>query len=221
MHFKDRTEAGSLLAQALKKHANKKVMVYALPRGGVSLAIAIARFLHAPLDLIIVRKIGHPALPEYAIAATAESGRIITSTQEAALTHTKWFIQEAEKQRQEAKRRREQYLTNQAETSVAGKIAILVDDGIATGLTMRMAILELKHRQPKKIVVAVPVVPQTTAELIETEADEIIALDMPKEADYLGAVGAYYNNFLPVEDAEVIALMQSYKEEYASSKKGS
>lgn len=221
MHFKNRTEAGQLLAEALKKYRNEAVVVYALPRGGVAVAVEIARLLHAPLDLIIARKIGHPFQPEYAIAATAENGHIIETKREVSNVDKTWYVNEIEKQRQEAKRRREKYLPNRSTIPVQGKIAILVDDGIATGLTMRLGILELKHRQPKKIVVAVPVAPRTTAELIESEAGEIVALDIPEDYDYLGAVGAYYSDFSAVEDEEVIALMQSYEKEYAKFEKNS
>ena len=219
MHFADRREAGKLLAQALQKYRNEATVVYALPRGGVVTALEIAHFLQAPLDLIITRKIGHPLQPEYAIAATAENGHTIKTQGEVKMINQEWFANEVSRQRQEAKRRREKYLPGRAEIPVKGKIAILVDDGIATGLTMRVGIQELKHRQPKKIVVAVPIAPQTTANLIASEVEEMIALDVPQDRHYLGAVGAYYDDFSPVEDEEVMTLMQSYEKEYANIKK--
>lgn len=211
MKFKDRHEAGQLLAKALKQYKNQDVVVYGLPRGGVIVADEIARFLHAPLDLIITRKIGHPYSPEYAIAAIAEDGHMIGSESELELVDPNWLQTESASQRLEAKRRREKYLQGRSDISVENKIAIIVDDGVATGLTIRLAILELKHRKPKKIIVAVPVVPRTTAELIQSEAGEIVALDIPPDYEYLGAVGAYYNYFYQVEDEEVIAIMQNYK----------
>lgn len=192
MYFKNRTEAGRLLANALKKYKGKDVVVYALPRGGVVTALEIARYLNAPLDLIITRKIGHPYQPEYAIAATAENGHIVGSTKQLTMIDQKWLKREVEKERFEAKRRRERYLEGRPELPIEGKIAILVDDGIATGLTMRAGIMELAHRHPK-----------TTANILKIEAGELVALDIPSDDEFLGAVGAYYDEFLPVEDEEV------------------
>ncbi len=212
MYFKNRTEAGKLLAKALRKYKNKNVVVCALPRGGVVVGVEIARELHAPLDLIITRKIGHPHQPEYAIAATAENGHVVGVQKELESVDQEWLKEEIERQRREAKRRREKYLQGKAEIQVEGKIAILVDDGIATGLTMRVGILELKQRHPKRIVVAVPVVSKTTADLLKKEAGgEIVALDIPSDDVFLGAVGAYYDEFFPVEDEEVIAMLKTYE----------
>lgn len=211
MYFKDRAEAGRLLAYKLKKYEGKNVVVYALPRGGVITALEIAKYLNAPLDLIITRKIGHPYNPEYAIAATAENGHIVGTERELKSVDEEWLKEEIERQRFEAKRRREKYLQGKAEVPVEGKIAILVDDGIATGLTMRVGIMELKHRHPKKIVVAVPIVPKTTAARLKDEAEELVSLDIPSDDAFLGAVGAYYGEFSPVEDEEVIAVLKAYE----------
>lgn len=211
MYFKDRTEAGRLLALKLKKYKNKDAVVYALPRGGVVTAVEVAKYLNAPLDLIITRKIGHPYQPEYAIAATAENGHIVGTQRELKSVDEKWLKQEIERQRLEAKRRREKYLQGKPEVPVKEKIAILVDDGIATGLTMLAGIMELKHRHPKKIIVAVPVIPQTTAGVLKKEADEIIALDIPPDEAFLGAIGAYYAKFPSIEDEEVINTLKTYK----------
>lgn len=220
MYFKDREEAGRLLARALRKYKNKDVVVYALPRGGVVIGVEVARELHAPLDLIIPRKIGHPHQPEYAIAAIAENGHIVGEREELKLVDQKWLKDEVENQRREAKRRREKYLQGKAEIPVEGKIAILVDDGIATGLTMRAGIMELKHRHPKEIVVAVPVVSKTIAALLRKEAGgEVVALDTPSDGAFLGAVGAYYGEFFPVEDEEVIEMLKAYENEQKSGLK--
>lgn len=217
MRFKQRSEAGRLLAQALKNYKDKNVVVYALPRGGVITAVEIARFLHAPLDLIIIRKVGHPQQPEYAIAAVAEDGHLLGSERELATVNQRWLKQEIAKQRKEARRRREAYLSNKPEIPATGKIAILVDDGVATGLTMRVAILELKHRHPEKIIVAVPVAPLSTANLLKAEAGEIVALEIPADKNYLGAVGAYYEDFSQVEDAEVITALKCYEAELSAA----
>src|SRR3989344_4029036 len=191
MYFKDRPEAGRLLARALKKYKGKDVIVYALPRGGVVTALEIARYLHAPLDLIIARKIGHPYSPEYAIAAIAENGHIVSERGELASVDEKWLTEAIERERQEVTRRRKKYLKKIKEISAKGKIAILVDDGVATGLTLRVGIVELIHRHPKKIVVAVPVIQKSTANIIKAEADELVTLQRPSDDKFLGAVGAY------------------------------
>jgi len=213
MYFKDRPEAGRLLARALKKYKGKDVIVYALPRGGVVTALEIARYLHAPLDLIIARKIGHPYSPEYAIAAIAENGHIVSERGELASVDEKWLTEAIERERQEVTRRRKKYLKKIKEISAKGKIAILVDDGVATGLTLRVGIVELIHRHPKKIVVAVPVIQKSTANIIKAEADELVTLQRPSDDKFLGAVGAYYVHFPQVTDDEVISILQSYDEE--------
>lgn len=203
-----------MLAKALKKYKGKDVVVYALPRGGVVVGVEIARELHAPLDLVIARKIGHPYQPEYAIAAIAEKGHIVGVQKELKAVDQEWLQEEIERQRKEARRRREKYLQGKSEIPVDGKIAILVDDGIATGLTMRAGIMELKHRHPKEIVVAVPVVPKTTADIIKKEAQgELVALEIPSDDAFQGAVGAYYDEFFPVEDDEVISILKAYENE--------
>ena len=218
MFFNDRTHAGQLLAEALDKYKNQEVVVFALPRGGVVVAAEIAKYLKAPLELIIVRKIGHPYQPEYAIAAIAEDGHMIGNPEELERVDPEWLEDAKTTQRQEAKRRREMYLQGRKEVSVNDKIAILVDDGIATGLTMQVGVMELRHLHPKKIVVATPVASQRCANLLKMQADELVALEVPEEHGFLGAVGAYYNEFSQVEDAEVIGILQNYAKEYANKK---
>jgi len=209
--FRDRTEAGQLLAQKLKKYIGKDVVVYALPRGGVVTALEIARELQAPLDLIITRKISHPYSPEYAIAATAENGHIVGTHRKPLEVDEKWFHGEIERQRKEAARRRKKYLHGRDMFSPEGKIVILVDDGVATGLTLRVGILELKHQSPLKLIVAVPVVPKSTAKVLGREADELVALEIPADDNFLGAVSAYYENFPQVEDEEVIRILNEHE----------
>jgi len=209
MQFKDRAEAGRLLAQALETYQGQDVVVYALPRGGVVTALEIAKFLKAPLDLIIVRKIGHPTQPEYAIAAVSDND-MIGNEDEIRDVDEKWLKEKIAEERLEIKRRQKNYLQGKKEISIAGKIAIIVDDGIATGLTMRVAVKELKNRHPQKIVVAVPVTPTSTAEILQKETSEVVALDKPKDEEYLGSVGSYYTDFPQVEDDEVINVLNSY-----------
>lgn len=213
MYFKNRQEAGKLLAQALIKYKGDDVVVYALPRGGVVTAAEIAKALNAPLDLILAHKIGHPYHPEYAIAAVSENGYIVGTERELQSLDKKWFETEKKHQMMELKRKREKYLKGKKEIPLENKIAILVDDGIATGLTMQAGILELKHRHPKKIVVAVPVAPKSTAELLKSQADEFIGLEVPEDFNFLGAVGAYYEDFSQTEDEEVIKILQNLSNE--------
>ena len=206
MRFKDRTEAGQRLAFALARYRYQPGVVYPLPRGGVVLGVEIARYLQMPLDLIIPRKIGHPRNPEYAIGAVTETGEMICNEREIARVDPHWLEQRVALERQEARRRREQYLGTNEPVAVTGKLAILVDDGIATGLTMRAAIAEVKRRRPASVVVAIPVSPKDTAELLAREVDAVVGLDITDF--YWGAVGAYYEQFAQVTDEEVMDLLQ-------------
>lgn len=207
MRFKDRADAGKRLAQALKKYPGQDGVVYALPRGGVVLGAIVARALGMPLDLLIPRKIGHPLQPEYAICAVVESGEMVCNQREVARVDPQWFRQEVEAEREEARRRRELYLGGREPAPVEGKTAIIVDDGIATGLTMEVSIRDVRRRQPAHLVVAVPVAPPDTVERLAHEVDEFVVLD--RSLYYLGAVGAYYDSFYQVTDEEVIALLRS------------
>lgn len=205
MKFKDRYDAGKKLARALAPLIDKETVVYALPRGGVALGYEIAKALKLPLDIIVTRKIGHPTQPEYAICAVAEDGHELCNEVERAGVENQWFVNAKQKQRGEAKRRRETYHSGLKIPDVTGKTAILVDDGIATGLTIRLGIDELKHLNPKKIIVAVPVAPADTAKQIEASVDKLVLLHAP--VIYAGAVGNYYENFPQIEDGEVVKLL--------------
>ena len=141
--FKDRIDAGKQLAEKLIQYKDQSPVVLALPRGGVVLGAEIAGSLDCALDLVIPRKIGHPANPEYAIAAVTESGALVVNEAEVGAVDPTWFEREKEAQIAEAKRRREVYLKGRKPIDLAGKTAILADDGIATGLTMQAAIREL------------------------------------------------------------------------------
>ena len=206
MGFADRTDAGRQLAEALKRFRGQEAVVYALPRGGVVLGVEVAAALQLPLDLIIPRKIGHPLSPEYAICAVSEDGSRICNERETARVDPDWLEREIITQIDEARRRRQLYLEGRPPVPVEGKTAIIVDDGVATGLTMLAALRDMRKRKPARLVVAVPVTPTETAERLRRESDELVALDIP--LDYLGAVGAYYDRFDQVTDAEVVALMK-------------
>lgn len=211
MYFKNRMQAGQLLAEKLKKYIDKDVIVYAIPRGGVVVAVEIAKNLRAPLDLVITRKISHPHNPEYAIAAIAENGHIVGERRELMYIDEDWLEEEMERQRHEATRRRREYLHGREMLLPEGKITIVVDDGVATGLTLRVGIKEIKHYNPAKIIVAVPVLPKSTANTIRKEADELIALEMPSDDKFFGAVGSYYDSFEQVKDEDVIKILDDYR----------
>ena len=204
--FKDRKEAGELLAERLAQYRDTDAIIYALPRGGVVLGFEIAQSLHVPLDLIIARKIGHPNNPEYAVCAVTEEGELFCNEEEKATLDPLWLKEEIEKEQEEAKRRREKYLKGQKHRSAKNKIAIVVDDGIATGLTLRVALRSLRKEQPKELLVAVPVAPHDLMDILRSEADKVVVLK--DEQRYLGAVGAYYQDFPQVSDEEVIELLQ-------------
>lgn len=208
MRFRDRTDAGKRLATALASYAGQAGVVLALPRGGVVLGVEVADKLGMPLDLVIPRKIGHPQQPEYAIAAVAENGELAANDAEVRRVDPKWFRETVAREQAEARRRRGLYVGGRAPLALAGKLAILVDDGIATGLTMFAAIRDVKQRGPARTVVAVPVAPADTVAQLRREVDAVVTLD---EGEYfLGAVGAYYDDFPQVSDDEVVALMRRY-----------
>lgn len=208
MRFENRQEAGRKLAQKLLKYKGQDVVVYALPRGGVVLGREITKALEATLDLVITRKIGHPFHKEYALCAIAEDGDMICNESERTLVPEKWLKNEAEKERLEARRRREAYLKGENPVSCKNKTAIIVDDGIATGLTMFLAVKEIKHNSPQKIVVAVPASPRDVLNNLRKEVDEVVVLD--ESEFYLGSVGAYYEDFPQIEDDEVIKILSDF-----------
>lgn len=206
MLFKNRTEAGKKLAELLSDCASEDVIVYALPRGGVILGAEIAKALHAPLDLIITKKIGHPSNPEYAVCALAEDGAPICNQSELEMLGHQWLEEEKHKAREEIQRRREEYVGNTTQKDIKGKIAIIVDDGIATGLTMIASIEEMKLHEPKEIVVAIPIVPYLTSLKLEGMVDKVVYVEAT--SDFLGAVGAYYEDFTQVDDDEVKRILK-------------
>ena len=210
MLFKTRAHAGKLLAKTLAtflntKYPNNDSVIYALPRGGVPLGFEIALALNAPLDLIIPRKIGHPMNPEYAIAAVTESGDTVYNENELSNLDKNWFNKERLEEIEEAKRRRNCYLSDRKPVPVKGKLAILVDDGIATGLTMRAAIRDIRNKQPNKIIVAIPVIPASTVKILNQEADDVVAQLI--DDHYQGSVSNYYAYFYQLCDDEVVQLL--------------
>jgi putative phosphoribosyl transferase len=208
MMFRDRTEAGQLLAQRLASRAYPRPVVLALPRGGVPVALEVARALSAPLDLLLVRKIGHPLQPELALGAIVDGDHpemvINPQFDDVAIAHAEHVATARDAALKEIERRRLLYLGAQQPVDVAHATAIVVDDGIATGATVRAALKALRHRNPHRIVLAVPVAPADTLEALRPEVDEIICLDTP---DPFFSVGQFYRDFRQVDDAEVIRLL--------------
>ena len=204
--FEDRKEAGLTLARMLAGYRGKDAVIYALPRGGVVLGFEIANFLRVPLDLVIARKIGHPKNSEYAVCAVTEEGEPFCEESERTKLDPRWLEAEIQKERDEARRRRIAYLGDKEHISAKDKIAIVVDDGVATGLTLRAALRAIRAEKPKELVVAVPVAPHDMVEVLGREADKVVVVK--DELNYLGAVGAYYLDFPQVFDQEVIELLK-------------
>lgn len=203
--LKDRREAGIRLAKALQAYRGiPDALVLALPRGGVVVGYEVAKALQLPLDIVVPRKIGAPGNPEYAIGAITETGDAIFNDDEVRHVDKKWLRHIMEEEKKEAQRRLAAYRGGGPAPALQDKIVILVDDGIATGYTMRAAIASVKARKPAKVVVAVPHGAADSIAQIHAQGDEVVALEIPPV--YL-AVGAHYENFSPIGDAEVIKLL--------------
>jgi len=207
MMFLNRADAGRQLAAKLSHYKGQDVVVFALPRGGVVPGADVARELHAPLDLILVRKIGHPLSPEYAVGAVTSEGDIVTNVAETSTLGNDWLAAESERQLQEANRRRRLFLGNRKPVDVHNKVAIIVDDGIATGLTIEAAIQQLRKRHPARIVVAAPVAAADTVEQLRSLADDVVVVHIPQ--GFFGAIGAFYRNFEQLTDEQVVEVMAS------------
>ena len=206
--FRDRVEAGGLLAEAVLGRGRDDAVVLALPRGGVPVAVAVARALDAPLDLLLVRKIGAPGNPELAVGAVAEGtppSVVIDDETLAWSGEDAGYVRRAAvAQLAEIERRRAAYLANTDRVPVAGRTVILVDDGIATGTTVRAALQALRARRPARIVLAVPVAAADTVAALRPLVGELICLHQPR---LFGGVGDHYADFHQVSDAEVVALL--------------
>lgn len=208
MLFRDRTEAGRVLAGKLMRYANRPdVLVLALPRGGVPVAYEVAQALHVPLDVFLVRKLGVPGREELAMGAIASGGlRVLNEDVVRALDIPEEEIERiAAAEGQELERRERAYRDDRPVPDVRGRIIILVDDGLATGSTMRAAVAALRQRQPARIVVAVPVGSADTCAEFQSEADEAVCARTP-EPFY--AVGLWYDDFSQTSDEEVHKLLE-------------
>ncbi|EKD53808.1 MAG: Phosphoribosyltransferase [uncultured bacterium] len=214
--FFDREAAGKVLAEQLKEYAKKpNTLILALPRGGVPVAYEIAKALSLPLDVFIVRKLGVPGHEELAMGAIAMGGAVIFNEDIVKSLHiSKFDIQQAiQAEQQELERRELLYRDRQELPEITGKTIILVDDGIATGATLRAAIQSLKQKKPRHIIVAAPVAAFSTCEELKNEVDEIVC---PFKAENFYAVGVWYEHFPQTSDKEVSALLKKVRQKIGS-----
>jgi predicted phosphoribosyltransferase len=218
MPFEDRKDAGRKLAVALAKYRDEHPVVLALPRGGVPVAAEVAAALDAPLDLILVRKVGVPMQPELAMGAVVDGAQPIVVRNEDIIRLV--GIDEAEfkavcdRELAEIERRRRRYVGERPHPEVRDKTAIVIDDGIATGATTRAALRATRARQPKRLVLAVPVAPSRSLEELHGEADEIVCLE---DHEPFGAIGYFYYDFRQVSDEEVIETLARFPARPAES----
>ncbi len=199
--FQNRREAGLLLAEKLKKYQGLPGVLLAVPRGGVPVAYEVARKLHLPLEVMLVKKIGHPLNKEYAIGAVGLEDYFVVPHED---VDEDYVPLEIEKVRAGLRAMKQKFMGAKEPENLEGKTVIVVDDGIATGNTLRAAIRILRKNRPAKIVVAAPVVARSTALKLQQEADELVALLIPET---FGSVGTFYRDFRQVEDEEVLACL--------------
>ena len=215
--FRDRADAGRLLAERLSHYAGRDdVLVLGLPRGGVPVAAEVARALGAPLDVFLVRKLGLPGQEELAMGAIASGGaRVLNEELVETLGIPEALIDAVAAREEEELRRRERlYRGERTPPEVEGKTVILVDDGLATGSSMRAAVAALRRRRPARIVVAVPTAPVSTCEELRPEVDELVCARTPQP---FYAVGIWYENFNQTTDEEVRRLLAEATAGEASS----
>src|SRR5213082_1446585 len=213
--FPNRIEAGRLLAEELEKYADRDdVIVLGLPRGGVPVANEVAKHLHAPLDVFIVRKLGVPGFEELAAGAIASGGvRVLNEDVMRAIPHADEAIEAVTaRETAELERREHEYRDGRPAPELCDRVVILIDDGLATGATMRAAVKALRQSGTAKIVVAVPVGPPETCREMADEADEAVCATAP---EFFHAVGQYYDDFAQTTDDEVRDLLARAAHEYS------
>lgn len=200
--IRNRDEAAALMAEKLIKYKDQDGVVLAIPRGGVPVAAPIARSLHMPLDLVLVKKIGHPANPEYAIGSVGLDSITLDPTIDVPASYVQ---AEAERVREGLREKYALFRGKKEPLALQNKVVIIVDDGIATGKTLQQTITMVKESKPAKVIVAVPVAPPSAITKLQGQVDEVICLLMPP---HFQAVGQFYQEFTQTTDEEVIALMQ-------------
>jgi putative phosphoribosyl transferase len=204
--FKDRHDAGRRLAALLEPYRSESPVVVGIPRGGVPVAAEVARALGTPLDVAVVRKIGAPQNPEYAIGALAEGGAHVISGEavhalKLSLADLQALIAQADR---ELRERLDRYRGGRGPVELAGRTAILVDDGLATGSSARAALGSLRRRGAKRVILAVPVAARPSVRALREHADEVVCVEMPND---LWAVGYWYEDFAPTTEEEVTMLL--------------
>jgi putative phosphoribosyl transferase len=208
VQFADRADAGRRLAAKLAHLKTANPIILALPRGGVAVGYEIARALAAPLDVVLVRKIGVPWQPELALGAVSDGAEpqvFVDHDMAKGLAVPEDYVKsETERQLAEIERRRKIYCGDRPPIALPGHAAIVVDDGIATGATMRVALRAVRQRAPARLILAVPVAPPDSLAALTGEVDETVCLEAPED---LGAIGFYYADFHQLTDAEVTDLL--------------
>ncbi len=206
--FRDRIEAGTVLAKSLGAYRGRGTLVLGIPRGGVVVAAEIARLLEAELDVVVARKLGAPGQPELAIGAvTADGGRFLNDDMLHALQISPSYLDAVTRVQMTEAQHRETWLRNlRPAAPIAGRTVILVDDGLATGATMHAAARALRQRGPARLVAAVPVGTPDACEALRSDVDEVVC---PLQPESFGAVGLYYEHFEPVEDEQVRELLEA------------
>jgi putative phosphoribosyl transferase len=209
--FYDRTDAGRRLAKLLKRRIQGPCIVLAIPRGGVVVGYEVAKELGCPLDVVISRKVGAPAQPELAVGAVAEDGVVFVDEEIAGLVGVSrdYVERRAREELREVRRRAEEYRGGREMPDLSGKTVILVDDGLATGLTMMAAVHMARNKGAEKVVVAVPVSPPETVAKLRRHADEIICLETPTN---FYAIGQFYERFDQLTDEETNSILRKSRE---------
>jgi len=206
--YRDRVDAGAQLAERLEAYRGQDVLVLGIPRGGVPVAAEVARKLDVELDIVVARKLGAPFEPELAIGAvTANGGHFLNAAlvREAGVTD-EYLASVIAEEMAEAQRLQERFRGKRAPPRIAGRTVIVVDDGLATGATMRAAVRSLRERGPARLIVAIPVAPPSTCAVLRAEADDVIAL---LEPEAFLAVGRYYMDFRPTKEREIELLLRA------------
>lgn len=207
MRFANRRSAGAELAQLLKKLLPQPATIIALSRGGVVVAAEVALNLNLALDILITQRITHPSRAHHSICALTETGDPVCDPEVRSRLDPNWLAQRVQEAKNEANRRKQLYGTLDSSISSDGHHVVLIDDGVATGLTADAAIREIRaHRKPKSIIVAAPIIPHTVADRLATQVDRVIALDTP--AHFAGSIADYYLEFEEIGDDQVLKALK-------------
>jgi putative phosphoribosyl transferase len=213
--FFDRHMAGKVLAKKLARYKHQDGIIYALPKGGVPVGYEVSKALGLPLDFMTVQKIGHPTNREYGICSVSEAGNIVCDECGTYGIDRDWLSNEISIKGVEAVRRRYVYKRGEASVSAENKIAIIVDDGVATGLTMKAAVEAMQEQWPEKIIIAAPVIPHELMAEFRAMADMVVTVVADRQ--YLGTVDAYYSDFSAVTDQEVVSLLASANHDFVAN----